>query len=148
MENKELESLTIGEAKTRQDTALSEYLELSEIFGRDAVLPNSSSGESLTNNAIGKYVIIRSRNEGINAGVLVMADNTGVVLDEARRLWYHKPAVKSESWYEGVANHGLGDGTKISGTVGRKIIIEDYSITVCTDKAKTSISGATPHAQN
>ena len=45
--------------------------------------------------AIGKYVIIRSRNEGLNAGYLEAADDTGCVLSKARRVWYHKPADKS-----------------------------------------------------
>ena len=98
--------------------------------------------------AIGKYAIIRSRNEGINAGTIKAADETGVVLSNARRIWYHKPAVKTESWYEGVANHGLSSDSKVSGTVSEKVIVEDYSITICSDTAKQSIDTAVPNAQN
>jgi len=97
---------------------------------------------------IGKYAIIRSRNEGINAGTIIAADGTGVVLKDARRLWHHRPADKSESWYEGVAKTGLSPESKVSGTVSLKAIIEDYSITLCTDKARASIEGASTHAQS
>ena len=97
---------------------------------------------------IGKYVIVRSRNEGINAGFVEMADSTGVVLKEARRIWYHKPKDKSLSWYEGVAVSGLSADSKLSGVVGQKVIIEDYSITLCTEIAQQSIQSAVSNAQS
>ena len=97
---------------------------------------------------VGKYAIIRSRNEGINAGEIVAADATGVILKNARRIWYHRPAVKSESWYEGVANHGLSADSKVSGAVSQKAIIEDYSVTLCSEAARQSIEAAVPHAQS
>ena len=98
--------------------------------------------------AVGSYAIIRSRNEGINAGLVAAADDTGVILENARRLWHHKPKVTTESWYEGVANHGLSDDSRVSGTVARKIIIEDYSVTICTDEARQSIEAATANGQS
>lgn len=97
---------------------------------------------SITDAMIGKYVIVRSRNEGLNAGYVEVADNTGVILKDAKRLWYHKPAVKTEAWYEGVANHGLSKDSKVSASVMRKVIIEDYSMTECTDIARQSIETA------
>lgn len=97
---------------------------------------------------VGKYVIVRSRNEGINAGKVIAADHTGVVLKKARRLWHHKPLKTSESWYEGVANHGLSSDSRVSGTVAKKAIIEDYSMTLCTDEAKQSIQSAVPYGQS
>ena len=109
------------------------------------------SGEQksgLFKDMIGKYVVVRSRNEGINAGFLEDADETGCILKECKRLWYHKPAVKTESWYEGVCNHGLSDDSKVSGAVDRKIIVEDYSIIECTEKAAKSIQEAKANAQN
>jgi hypothetical protein len=87
---------------------------------------------------IGRYVLVRSRNEGINAGVVVAADATGVVLAECRRIWYHRPADET-SWYEGVANSGLHPSSKISAAVCEKVIVEDYSITICSAAAEKSI---------
>jgi len=103
------------------------------------------SGDSILSSAIGKYVIVRSRNEGINAGILKAADDTGCVLSEARRIWYHRPKNKKTAWYEGVADSGLHSDSKISCPVEEKYIIEDYSITVCTEDAASSIKKAKSH---
>lgn len=97
----------------------------------------------LASRYIGQYVIVRSRNEGINAGVVIAADETGIVLSDARRLWYHKP--KIGSWYEGVSTSGLSDDSKVSPTVAEKAIIEDYSIVTVSDIAQQSIQSAVPH---
>lgn len=103
---------------------------------------------SIYSRYIGKYVIIRSRNEGINAGFVKEADSTGIVLSEARRIYYHCPKDKNMSWYEGVAESGLSDDSKISIPIEEKAIIEDYSITLCSDKGKKSISGFKSHGQS
>ena len=101
------------------------------------------SGSSLYERFIGKYVIVRSRNEGINAGTVLMADSSGVILKNARRLWYHKPV--NGSWYEGVANTGLSSDSKVSAVVKEKAIIEDYSITLVSKAAQQSIVGKVQH---
>lgn len=127
-----IDNLTIAEAR-----------EIAAMFATMAA-PKASR---ITDNLIGEYVIVRSRNEGINAGYVEAADETGIVLRNARRLWYHKPADTSESWYEGVANHGLSSDSKISAPVAIKAIIEDYSVTICTEKARESIEGLVANAQ-
>lgn len=127
-----LDDITIGEAK-----------KLASMFGTNTL----TSTSSLYDRYIGKYVIVRSRNEGINAGKVIEADNTGVILEEARRLYYHKPANKDLSWYEGVALEGLSKDSKIGAEV-EKLIVEDYSITVCTKEAEKSIRGAKTNAQS
>ena len=127
-----IDSLTIAEAR-----------EIAAMFAQ----VTTQKASRITDKLIGEYVIVRSRNEGINAGYVDAADETGIVLRDARRLWYHKPADAAESWYEGVANHGLSADSKISAPVAIKAIIEDYSVTVCTDKSKASIEGATPYAK-
>jgi hypothetical protein len=101
--------------------------------------------KSIFKSAIGKYVIIRSRNEGVNAGKLIAADETGCVIKNARRLWYSKPADPKQAWYEGVANSGLHSESKVSPKVNRKYIVEDYSITECSVDAAKSIKSAPSH---
>ncbi len=108
------------------------YKEIQRIF-------NSDKEHNLTKGAIGKYVIVRSLNEGLNAGTVVKADETGIILKNARRLWYIKPKDSSESWYEGVAKVGLHETAKVSSIVSEKIIVEAYSITFCTHTAEISI---------
>jgi hypothetical protein len=127
-----------------------ELPELFEILVKHIKEPPSDpkSDSTVASAMVGKYAIIRSRNEGINAGEIVEADHTGVILKNARRLWHHAPKVTTESWYEGVANHGLSEDSRVSGTVQIKAIIEDYSATLCTDFARYSIESATPNAQS
>lgn len=96
---------------------------------------------------VGKYVIVRSRNEGINAGKVLELDETGVILEDARRLYYHKPTNKELSWYEGVALEGLSKDSKVGAEV-TKLIVEDYSITLCSKEAEKSIRGAKANAQS
>ena len=103
--------------------------------------------ETIASRMIGKKVIVRSRNEGINSGVVVLADNTGVELTQCRRIWYHKPKDETVSWYEGIAMTGISSDSRVSGTVDSKTIVEDYSMTVCTDDAFDSILELTPNAQ-
>lgn len=106
----------------------------------------SPASSGLGNQFVGKYVIVRSRNEGINAGKILELDDTGVILEDARRLYYHKPINKELSWYEGVALEGLSKDSRVGAAV-TKLIVEDYSITVCTKDAEKSIRGAKDNAQ-
>ena len=94
---------------------------------------------------VGKWVIVRSRNEGINFGKLKEATEHGCVIENAQRIYYHKPADNKQAWYEGVANSGLHSDSKISGAVKSKIIIEDYSLTKCTKTAVKSIKEHVPN---
>ncbi|MEE9510318.1 MAG: hypothetical protein V3V81_07470 [Candidatus Bathyarchaeia archaeon] len=126
-----IDDLTIGEAK-----------ELASLFGN-----NSVKQSSLRDRYIGKYVICRTRNEGVNAGKVLALDETGVILEDARRLYYHKPINKNVSWYEGVAKDGVSSDSRL-GVAIEKIISEDYSLTVCTDVAEKSIRGAKDSEQS
>ena len=108
----------------------------------------SNGSCDITQSAIGKYVIVRSRNEGINAGYLEAASQHGCVLRSARRLWYHKPVEKFHCWYEGVSISGLSDDSRISAIVERKFIMEDYSITICSEQAQKNIEKKASHEQS
>lgn len=104
--------------------------------------------QSVASRMIGKPVIVRSSNEGINIGIVVIADETGVELKDCRRLNYHRPLDSKLSWYEGVAISGLNNTSKISGTVESKIIIEKYSMTKCSNEIYKSILKFTPNEQS
>ena len=108
----------------------------------------NDTGFKIAKSFVGKFVICRSENEGINAGTVVEMDETGVVLENVRRLWHHRPKDVSLSWYEGVAQSGLSDDSKVSCTTESKAIIEEYSLTLCSKVAEQSIMGVSPHAQN
>lgn len=125
-----IDDLTIGEAK-----------QLAGLFQA------GTKPSDLRSRYVGKYVICRSRNEGVNAGKVIAADETGVILEDARRLYYHKPLNKNVSWYEGIAKDGISKDSKVGAAV-EKIIVEDYSLTICTAPAEKSIRGAKDHEQN
>ena len=127
-----IDELTFGQIK-----------ELQNMFGGTC---NTSSG--LASRHVGKHVIVRSRNEGINFGEVVQADETGIVLKDCIRIWYHKPENKNTCWYEGVATSGLSSASKTSCAVSEKAIIEDYSITLCDEVAVKSIKEHKPHEQS
>lgn len=129
-----IDELTIGQVK--QLTAL--------LSGN----VTNNGGNKLGEHLIGKYVIVRTRNEGVNSGYVKALDETGIVLKNARRFYYHRPAEKSQSWYEGVANTGLHKDSKLSAMVEEKVIIEDYSITVCSKEGQKSIEGFPTHEQS
>lgn len=129
-----LDSLTYGEIK-----------ELRSVFSLASTPQTNAS--NMYNRYIGKYVICRSRNEGINAGKVIAADETGVILESARRLYYHKPVNKNVSWYEGVAIFGISKDSKVGAAV-EKFIVEDYSLTLCTEDAEKSIRGAKDNEQS
>lgn len=106
---------------------------------------NKAEQSGSLQHAIGKYVICRSRNEGVNAGFLIAADSTGCHLKDARRLKTHKP--KQGAWYESVALTGLDYKESVSSAAApEKFIIEDYSLTVCTDDAAKSIQDMPSYA--
>ena len=106
-----------------------------------------SGGEFFIDNWIGKYVIIRSGNEGVNAGFLEAAGVGWVSIRDARRLWLHRPSDRSMSWYEGVAMSGLGPDCRVSPAVECKIIVEEYSITPCSEAARGSIQNEPSNKQ-
>lgn len=110
-----------------------------EYIEKDKAQINFTGKESIASRMIGEKVLVRSYNEGINAGIVVLADDTGVELKNCRRLWYLKPKNKDLAWYEGVAASGLSEDSKVSGTVLQKVIIEKYSMTLCSEIAWKSI---------
>ena len=125
-----IDNLTIGEVK-----------QLAGLFSEQ----NNKS--SFLKNYIGMYVICRSLNEGVNFGKVVEIDETGVVLEECRRLYWHKPKETKSSWYEGVANYGLSHNSQISDFT-TKVIVENYSLTLCKEKAIESIKSHETYEQS
>ena len=121
-----------------------ELKEIANLFGNQAP---ERKADNIYDRYIGKYVICRTRNEGINAGKVIALDETGVILEDARRLYYHEPKDKSKSWYEGVAESGLNSNSKV-GVAVEKIIVEDYSLTICSDIAEESIREAKNYEQS
>ena len=81
-----------------EDLTIKQARELVALFNE-----NKNNSSALFDLYKDKYVICRTRNEGVNFGKVLNLDETGVILQDARRLYYHRPINKNVSWYEGVA---------------------------------------------
>lgn len=122
-------------------------LTLKQIKEIQTIFTEEKKEYSFFEDFIGKYVLCRTVNEGVNAGEVVTASKYGVILKDARRLYYHKPNDPSLSWYEGVAISGLSSDSRV-GAPAKKIIVEKYSLTICTGMAEQSIRGFKSYEQS
>lgn len=123
----DINSLTIGQAK-----------ELAAIF------PQQKSAHSLDkcDFGIGRYVIVRCKDAGVHAGVLVSKNGRSCVLKESRRLWYWK--AKKGAFLSAVAKYGIHEDSRIGCEVDLELT-EDCEIILCTAEAEQSIRDQESH---
>ena len=88
---------------------------------------------------VGKYVIVRCRDAGVHAGVLVAHEGREATLKDSRRLWYWKPAA-GKKFLSGVAIAGLDKTSKIGATLPLLHLTETCELILCTEAATASIS--------
>lgn len=113
----DIDQMTVGDVKR-----------LAAMFGSGAAEPSPM---------LGKYVIVRCKDAGVHAGVLVSSSGRGCVLSESRRLWYWKPA-NGAAFLSGVAANGLHDDSKVGVPVEIELT-ENCEIIACTSEAEASI---------
>lgn len=95
--------------------------------------------EKQDNALIGKKVIIRGTNSGVEYGTLAAKEGTEVTLNHARRLWYWDGAASlSQLAKEGTVNP---DDCKFTVYVDSIVVLDAIEIIPCTDKAIKSIEG-------
>ena len=94
----------------------------------------------MDNKMLNTYVIVRCRDAGVHAGVLLAYEGRECLLADARRLWYWKPA-NGGAFLSGVAIYGLDGASKVGEPV--KIhLTENCEIIACSAEAERSIRGA------
>jgi len=123
--NINVNDLTIGQAQ-----------QLVAMFG--------AQGPSAQSPFIGNYVVVRCREAGVHAGVLMAASGRSCVLSESRRLWYWKPT-NGAAFLSGVATEGLDSTSKVGAPVEIELT-ENCEIICCTKKAEASIRAHKSHA--
>lgn len=89
----------------------------------------------------GKYVVVRSRDAGVHAGILASRDGRECSLTASRRLWYWKVANKG-AFLSGVATEGLDHGQSKVGAPVDIVLTETCEIIPCNEKAASSIADA------
>ncbi len=85
---------------------------------------------------VGKYVIVRCKDAGVHAGVLLAHHNREATLKNSRRLWYWRSA--DRPFLSGVAMDGLSRDSKVGCEIDIHLT-ETCEIIVCSEKAATSI---------
>lgn len=99
--------------------------------------PRATTG---TDEWIGKYVVVRTRDAGVHAGILKSRDGRSCELTESRRLWYWKVADKG-AFLSGVATLGLDPASKVGAPID-VVLTENCEIIACTQQAAQSIAQA------
>lgn len=96
--------------------------------------------DSVNTYLIGKYVVVRCRDAGVHAGILVEYKDRTVVLKESKRLWYWKAA--KNSFLSGVAKYGITEESKTGDEINLIILTESCEIIECTEIAEKLIRSA------
>lgn len=122
-----------------EDMTIKQCQKIAEMFGE------TNHSAPIFTGMIGKFVIVRCHDAGVHAGVLVSHQGRECVLEEARRLWYWKPA-NGASFLSGVATEGLHDDSKIGDPV-RVHLTENCEIIECSEKSEKSIRAKKGHKQ-
>ena len=97
----------------------------------------------MKNGMIGKYVIVRCRDAGVHAGILLAYEGREALLDQSRRLWYWRPA-NGGAFLSGVAVEGLHPESKVGAPI-KVHLTETCEIIECTAEAAKSIAAAPEH---
>ena len=106
----------------------------------------SGSGDAPTSSGFeGRYVIVRCKDAGVHAGVLVADSGRTATLKDSRRLWYWKS--NKGSFLSGVARNGLDDESKVGGEVDIHLT-ETCEIIPCSEIAEKSIRGIKAHERD
>jgi hypothetical protein len=92
----------------------------------------------MDNGMIGKFVIVRCRDAGVHAGVLLAHSGREATLQDSRRLWYWKPADRKK-FLSGVAVAGLDPASKVGAALPLLHLTETCELILCTDVAADSI---------
>lgn len=120
-----INDLTIGQAKT-----------LASIFSH-----KKENYESCAF-GIGKYVIVRCKDAGVHAGVLVSKRGRSCVLKDSRRLWYWR--AKKGSFLSAVAKYGIDASSKVGCEVDIELT-ENCEIIVCSAESEKTIRDQESH---
>jgi hypothetical protein len=120
------------------DMKLGDLKKIAAMFSGSGDAPTSSGFE-------GRYVIVRCKDAGVHAGVLVADSGRTATLKESRRLWYWKS--NKGSFLSGVARDGLDEESKVGGEVDIHLT-ETCEIIPCSEIAEKSIRGIKAHERD
>jgi hypothetical protein len=85
-----------------------------------------------------KYVVVRTYSAGVHVGIMELQNGKEVVLSSARRIWSWKGA---NTLHE-IANHGVGNGSRVSEPVASIILTEAIEVIAATEGARANLEAA------
>lgn len=90
---------------------------------------------------IGKYVVVRTRDAGVHAGILKSREGRQCELSESRRLWRWRVKGNGGITLSDVANLGLDSRDTRVGAAVEILLTENCEIIACSEEAAKSIAG-------
>jgi hypothetical protein len=101
--------------------------------------PKKDTAQSILNNFIGRYCMVRTYSAGVFAGTIKALDEKSGILTDARRIWYWSGAASLSQ----LATDGTTDPKqcKFPCPVSEVYLSEIIEIIPITDVAKASIEG-------
>jgi hypothetical protein len=101
------------------------------------LLSNDKRDPQVCDDWIGTYVIVRCRDAGVHAGVLVSRNGRQCELSESRRLWKWVIAGTND-FLSGVSSDGIAKGSRLGCPISI-VLTENCELIKCTKKAEKSI---------
>jgi hypothetical protein len=101
--------------------------------------------DTATDQWIGKYVVVRTRDAGVHAGVLKSRSGRECELSESRRLWRWRVNGNKGITLSDVATHGLDTRDTKLGAPVSILLTEDCEIIECTPEAAANIAQFATH---
>jgi hypothetical protein len=89
---------------------------------------------------IGEFVVVRTFSAGVHCGYLESCFGKQVTLTNVRRIWRWSKAFSLNE----VANHGVGEDSRISEPTAKIILTEGIEVLLCTEKARKNLQ----HSRN
>ncbi len=88
-------------------------------------------------NLIGRFLLLRTRDAGVHCGTVLAISQDGKVVDvkDCRRVWRWEGAFSLNE----MANHGCGEGSRISEPVPFNQLSDVIEKIVCTGEARKNL---------
>lgn len=96
--------------------------------------------DTATDPWIGKYVIVRTRDAGVHAGILKTRQGRECELAESRRLWRWRVKGNAGTTLSDLAIHGLDSRDTRAGAPVSILLTEDCEIIECSPEAAENIA--------
>ena len=118
-----------------------EIKELLELVDAINAQKTKKKPAAMSSALLGKFVIVRTYSAGVHAGILDEKRGKEVRLKDAYRIWSWTQPETNTGSLSAVAEHGVGQGSKIGNKVSLIELTEAIEVIAASDKARARIEG-------